>query len=66
MAFDLNSIGALISGGGLSAVSRRTKVGKEDAAKVLSQGLAGGAWVPAAARARARRSGAAGAGRGRS
>lgn len=39
MAFDLNSIGALISGGGLDALSKRTKVGKEDIAKVLSVGI---------------------------
>jgi hypothetical protein len=39
MAFDLNSIGALISGGGLDALSKRTKVGKEDIAKVLSAGI---------------------------
>ena len=39
MSFDLNSIGALISGGGLSAISKRTKVGKEDVAKVLSAGI---------------------------
>ena len=39
MAFDLNSIGQLISGGGLNAISKRTKVGKEDIAKVLSAGI---------------------------
>ncbi len=39
MAFDLNAIGALISGGGLDALSKRTKVGKEDIAKVLSVGI---------------------------
>lgn len=39
MDFDLNSIGSLISGGGLSAISRRTKVAKEDVAKVLSVGI---------------------------
>jgi hypothetical protein len=39
MAFDLNSIGELISGGGLNAISKRTKVGKEDIAKVLSAGI---------------------------
>ena len=39
MAFDLNSIGALISGDGLNALSKRTKVGKEDVAKVLSAGI---------------------------
>jgi Uncharacterized conserved protein len=39
MAFDLNAIGALISGGGLDALSKRTKVGKEDIAKVLSAGI---------------------------
>lgn len=39
MSFDLNSIGSLISGGGLSAISRRTKVAKEDVAKVLSVGI---------------------------
>ena len=39
MAFDLNSIGELISGGGLSALSKRVKLGKEDVAKVLSAGI---------------------------
>lgn len=39
MGFDLNSIGSLISGGGLSAISRRTKVAREDVAKVLSVGI---------------------------
>ncbi len=39
MAFDLNSIGSLISGGGLNAISKRTKVDKEDVAKVLSAGI---------------------------
>ncbi|MBQ6540504.1 MAG: DUF937 domain-containing protein [Oscillospiraceae bacterium] len=39
MAFDLNSIGSLISGGGLSAISRRARVNKEDVAKVLSAGI---------------------------
>ena len=39
MAFDLNSIGSLISGGGLNAISKRTKVGQEDVAKVLSAGI---------------------------
>ena len=39
MAFDLNSIGALISGGGLNAISKRTKVNQEDVAKVLSAGI---------------------------
>ena len=39
MAFDLNSIGALISGDGLNAISKRTKVDKEDVAKVLSAGI---------------------------
>ena len=39
MALDLNSIGSLLSGGGVSAISKRTKVAKDDVAKVLSQGL---------------------------
>ena len=39
MDFDLNSIGSLISGGGLNALSKRTKVGQEDIAKVLSAGI---------------------------
>lgn len=39
MAFDLNSIGQLISGGGLNAISKRIKVDKEDVAKVLSAGI---------------------------
>ena len=39
MAFDLNSIGALLSGGGLDAISKRTKVDREDVAKVLSAGI---------------------------
>ena len=37
--FNLNSIGSLLSGGGLNAISRRTKVAKEDVAKVLSAGI---------------------------
>ena len=37
--FNLNSIGTLISGGGLNAISKRTKVDKEDVAKVLSAGI---------------------------
>lgn len=39
MAFDLNSIGSMISGGGLNAISKRLKVDKEDIAKVLSAGI---------------------------
>lgn len=39
MAFDLNSIGSVISGGGLNALSKRTKVDKQDIAKVLSTGI---------------------------
>ena len=39
MGLDLNSIGALISGGGLSAICKRTKLKQEDAAKVLSAGI---------------------------
>ena len=39
MAFDLNSIGSLLSGSGVSAISKRTKVNKEDVAKVLSTGI---------------------------
>lgn len=39
MAFDLNSIGSLLSGGGLSAISKRLKVSREDVAKVLSAGI---------------------------
>ena len=39
MAFDLNSIGALLSGGGLDAISKRTKVDRENVAKVLSAGI---------------------------
>ena len=39
MAFDLNSIGSLLSGSGLSAISRRARVNKEDVAKVLSAGI---------------------------
>ena len=39
MGFDLNSIGSLLSGGGIDAISKRTKVGKEDVAKVLSAGI---------------------------
>jgi len=39
MAFDLNSIGQLLSGGGLNAISKRLKVDKEDIAKVLSAGI---------------------------
>ena len=39
MAFDLNSIGRLLSGGGLNAISKRLKVDKEDIAKVLSAGI---------------------------
>lgn len=39
MSFDLNSIGSLISGGGLNALSRRTRVDKADVAKVLSAGI---------------------------
>lgn len=39
MSFDLNSIGALISGDGLDALCKRVNVNKEDAAKVLSTGI---------------------------
>ena len=39
MGFDLNSIGALLSGGGLSAISKRVKLKQEDVAKVLSAGI---------------------------
>lgn len=39
MSFDLNSIGALISGDGLDALCQRLNVNKEDAAKVLSTGI---------------------------
>ena len=39
MDFDLNSIGELLAGGGLSAVAKRTKVKKEDVAAVLSEGI---------------------------
>ena len=39
MALDLNSIGSLLSGSGLSALSKRTKVNREDVAKVLSAGI---------------------------
>ena len=34
--FDLNSIGTLLSEGGVSAISKRTKVKQSDVAKVLS------------------------------
>ncbi|MBR6377586.1 MAG: DUF937 domain-containing protein [Oscillospiraceae bacterium] len=37
--FNLNSIGSLLSGGGVSAISKRTKLPKEDVAKVLSAGI---------------------------
>lgn len=37
--FDLNSIGTLLSEGGVSAISRRTKVKQGDVAKVLSAGI---------------------------
>lgn len=37
--FDLNSIGSLFSEGGVSAISRRTKVKQGDVAKVLSAGI---------------------------
>ena len=37
--FDLNSIGSLLSGGGISAISRRTKIKREDVAKVLTAGI---------------------------
>ena len=37
--FNLNSIGSVISGGGLNALSKRTKVDKQDVAKVLSAGI---------------------------
>lgn len=39
MAFDLNSIGSLVSEGGVSAISKRTKLSKQDVAKVLSAGI---------------------------
>lgn len=39
MAFDLNSIGSLVSEGGVSAISKRTKVKQSDVAKVLSAGI---------------------------
>ncbi|MBO4418934.1 MAG: DUF937 domain-containing protein [Oscillospiraceae bacterium] len=39
MAFDLNSIGALISGGGLSAIAKRVKLKPEEVAKVLTAGI---------------------------
>ena len=39
MAFDLNSIGSLVSEGGVSAISKRTKLAKQDVAKVLSAGI---------------------------
>jgi hypothetical protein len=39
MGLDLNSIGALISGGGLSAICKRTKLKQEDVAKVLTAGI---------------------------
>ncbi len=39
MALDLNSIGSLLSEGGVSAISKRTKVAKQDVAKVLSAGI---------------------------
>ena len=38
-AFDLNSIGMLLSEGGVSAISSRTKVKQGDVAKVLSAGI---------------------------
>ncbi len=37
--FDLNSIGMLLSEGGVSAISKRTKVKQGDVAKVLSAGI---------------------------
>ena len=37
--FDLNSIGTLLSEGGVSAISKRTKVKQSDVAKVLSAGI---------------------------
>lgn len=37
--FDLNSIGELLSGDGLSAISKRLKVKKSDIASVLSNGI---------------------------
>ncbi len=37
--FDLSSIGELLSGGGLSAISKRARVDKTDIAKVLSEGI---------------------------
>ena len=37
--FNLNSIGSLLSGSGLSAISKRTKIKKEDVAKVLTAGI---------------------------
>ncbi|MBR6120325.1 MAG: DUF937 domain-containing protein [Oscillospiraceae bacterium] len=39
MAFDLNSIGSLVGAGGVSAISKRTKLPGEDVAKVLSAGI---------------------------
>ena len=39
MAFDLNSIGSLLSGGGVEAIAKRVNLNREDVAKVLSQGL---------------------------
>ncbi len=39
MDFDLNSIGSVLAGGGLSSIASRTKVKKEDVAKVLSIGI---------------------------
>ena len=38
-SFDLNSIGRLLSGGGLSAISKRTKLKQADVARVLSAGI---------------------------
>lgn len=37
--FDLNSIGALLSGGGVKAIASRVKVKQADVAKVLSAGI---------------------------
>ena len=37
--FNLNSIGSLLSGAGLNAISKRTKVEKKDVAKVLAAGI---------------------------
>lgn len=37
--FDLNSIGELLAGGGLSEIGKRTKVKQGDIAKVLSDGI---------------------------